>query len=500
MPIAKRPSVLMDRVTPRLAPKSLQALEHWEVTKHLGSGSSAEVWLLEDKAHRRQVACKTPRSGGVAIELSQEAELAGQLSHENIVKAIDISDDQELSSLKVTSFWEFLPGGTLTGLIGSGGQLSVPQTVTIVLPLIQATQYLLARQIVHGDISPRNIMFDLTGRPVLIDFGATRATAHHYERTGTPGFIAPELLLPSFSDTDLDAGADIYALAAVAWFCLTGTVPGSPQHRVPLITLRPDLEPEIIDVLESGLNAEPTSRPDLDDMLASIAQWAIPEPIDLYASVGEEYELLLPTRQPKNDIQRKRSFRRSKSSTVKPVGSRRRRSTSNAAQRRRSYRFGIAFGAILLAGGAAITMTYESDSVQYSSTAREDATESTVDEDFQAVVDTLAKARSGAWEDTDPGQIEQYALIDSQVFYDDEQLLRVLDEAEHYLEGIRMRAVVERVKQTGDIAVLLVRWRIDGYVQRDAAGNSLQKMEPRDETIELELVETANGWRMATVR
>lgn len=500
VPLAQRTSLLMERVSPRLAPKSLEPLDQWEVIRHLGSGSSAEVWLLEDKIRRRQVACKTPRDSGHAAELSQEAKLAEQLSHENIIKPINVSDDPELSSIKAATFWEFLAGGTLTDLVGATGQLGVAQTVTVVLPMIQATQYLLARQIVHGDISPRNILFDLTGRPVLLDFGATRATAHHHARTGTPGFVAPELVLPSSSKMGLEAGADIYAVAAVAWFCLTGTVPGSPEHRVPLTTLRPDLEDEILEVLETSLSADPTMRPDLEHLLDSVAQWAIPEPVDLYASVGEQYELVLPTRQPELDTPRKPTFKRDKSSTANLGGSPGSRTTPSKGRSRVPQRLSVALGTLLLACGVALTMTYESDSVQYSSTAQAESTQIAGQEDFQAVMDELVKARSTAWAATAPDQVEQYAFIDSEIYHDDAELLSVLAEAGQYLEGIRMRAVVDQVKRTGDMTVLSVTWRIDGYVQRDAAGEAIEQIEPRQEAIELELVETANGWRMVAVR
>ncbi len=499
VPLAKRPSLLMERVSTRLAPKSLETLDQWGVIRHLGSGSSAEVWLLEDKIHRRQVACKTPRDCGLAGELSKEAKLAAQLSHENIIRPINVGDDPELSSLKEVTFWEFLAGGTLTDLVGASGQLSIAQTVTVVLPMIQAAQYLLARHIVHGDISPRNILFDLTGRPVLIDFGATRATAHQHARTGTPGFVAPELVLPTSRQVGLDASADIYALAAVAWFCLTGRAPGAPEHRVPLTTLRPELDPEIFEVLEASLSASPLMRPDLDQLLDSVAQWAIPEPVDLYASVGEQYELVLPTRQPEFDAKRKRTFKLKKATIISPGGRSRSRTTPKKDRSRVPQRITIALGSFLLACGVVFTMTHEADSVHYSSTARDQIADVSGQEDFQAVLDELAKARSAVWAATAPDQVEQYALIDSEIFHDDVELLSVLAEAGHYLEGIRMRAGLDRVSRSGDITVLSVTWRIDGYVQRDAAGEAIQQIEPHQEAIELELVETANGWRMVAV-
>lgn len=500
VPIANPTNELFGRVSSRLAPTPLQALKHWQVVKHLGSGTSAEVWLLEDEARRYQVACKTPRRGRGTDGLSQEAKLAAQLSHENILRPFDVGDDFELSSMEDATFWEFLAGGTLTELVAATGRLSLAQSVTVILPMIQATQYLQARQIVHGDISPRNIMFDLTGRPVLIDFGAVRATAHRDARTGTPGFVAPEVLLSPAQPHGLDARADIYALAAVAWFCLSGTVPGSAEQRVPLTTLQPELDRDIVELLESGLSADPTLRPDLEHFLATVAQWAEPEAVDLYASVGEDYGLVLPTRQPQHNAPPRRSLRRRSTTRVRHRRGPHRTTPRKKNSHQRARRLSVALGALLLAGGVAATVIYDSDRAHDVAEFKDEASQIPDQHGFQAVIDTLAKARSAAWEIGDPGQVGEYAAADSSVFRDDVELLTVLADSGHRLEGIRMRAVVDDVNPAGEHAVLTVTWQIDGYVQRDQSGKSIRQTEPSEETVEIEIVHTAPGWRIAAVR
>ncbi|GAA4110289.1 serine/threonine protein kinase [Enteractinococcus coprophilus] len=500
VPIANQTNALLDRVPSRLAPTPLQTLKQWEVVKHLGSGTSAEVWLLEDEARCHKVACKTPHRGLGTEDLSHEAELAAQLSQENILKPFDVGNDPELSLLEDATFWEFLAGGTLTELVSATGRLSLAQTVTVMLPMIQATKYLQARQIVHGDISPRNIMFDLTGRPVLIDFGAVRATAHDHVRTGTPGFVAPELLLPPSQHQGLEAYADIYALAAVAWFCLSGTVPGSVEHRVPITTLQPELDHDIVEALEAGLNADPTLRPDLDHLLATVAQWAEPEPVDLHASVGEDYGLVLPTRQPQHETPRRRWFRRQNPSKVSSRRGPRCKTSRKKPRSHRSRRLSVALGAFFLAGGVAVTVAYDSNRAHESSESKDEAPQVAGQQDFQAVIDALAKARSATWEAGNPEQVGEYALVDSSVFRDDVELLTVLSESRHHLEGVRMRAVVEDVELSGELAVVTATWQIDGYVQRDQSGKSIRQTSSSEETIEIEIVDTVHGWRIAAVR
>lgn len=503
IPTAKHSSSLLERISPRLAPPQLQRLEQWRVIKHLGSGTTSDVWLLADTDGRRQVVCKTPHTTDGASSLSQEAKLAAQLSHENLIRPIAVDNARDFGTLPAheATFWEFLAGGTLHELVAAIGQLNVAHTVTVVLPMVQVTQYLHARQIVHGDISPNNILFDLNGRPVLIDLGSTRATAHSYSRTGTPGFVAPELLTDQEQRSGLDASADVYALAAVAWFCLTGTVPGSAEHRVPLTTLQPELDSDITDVLEAGLSTDPALRPDLDQFTTSIAHWAAPEPLDLHASVGEEYGLLLPTRQPQQEQPRKRSchFRRLPTSKRHSKTSKR-ALRDNRPDKKRSQRTMLIFGALALAGGGAFTFVYAPDLPLQPSTAENGHTPSSEPEDFQAVMDELAKTRSAAWSTTDPNNVASYALTDSSVFHEDTELLTLLDNAGHHLDGLRMHAVVDDVELSTDTTVLHVRWRMDGYVQRDEAGDVIRQVESREEALELEVIDTADGWRMVTAR
>ncbi len=491
---------LMERVSPRFTPPQLQALQEWQAVKHLGSGATAEVWLLENSLQGHQVAAKIPRIPETVSELSHEAKLAWQLSHENIIQPIDPHDHPELNTLLPgdVTLWEFMAGGTLSGLIEATGPLGLPQVVTVILPMAQVTQYLHTRQIVHGDISPRNIMFDLSGRPVLIDFGSTRATAHNHVRAGTPGFVAPELLAPREEITGLGAGADVYALAAVAWFCLTGAIPGSAAHRVPLTTLQPELDLEIVDLLEACLNVRPELRPNLDRFITAVAHWAAPKPVDLHASVGEDYALMLPTRQLQENLPHRRSLRLRKSSIIQQAPAVKSQSLHRPAGKR-IQRTLLAVGSLVLAAGVLFTATYVPHQQAQDAAAVEEGTAGNDQEDFQAVVDRLAKARTAAWTSADPQRVVQYALTESPVFDEDTAALSALADTRHSLDGIRMRAVVHSVNHSTSGTILEVTWRIEAYTQRDATGKSIRKMESLEEQLQLEVAETPDGWRMVAV-
>ncbi|MFJ3854639.1 protein kinase [Streptomyces sp. NPDC090085] len=78
------------------------------------------------------------------------------------------------------------------------------------------------RQVVHGDLSPGNVMVDAHGQATLVDFGLSKLTADH--RTAevwfTPGYAAPEVF-----DGLRTPGTDRYAFGAIAYFLLSGESP-----------------------------------------------------------------------------------------------------------------------------------------------------------------------------------------------------------------------------------------------------------------------------------
>lgn len=353
-------------------------------------------------------------------------------------------------------------------------------------------------QVVHGDISPRNILFDLTGRPVLIDLGASRATAHSYTLTGTPGFVAPEIAHERVEG--LASAADVYSLGAVGWFCLTGMIPGPTHSRVPLVTLDADLDADIVELLEASLSEDPALRPSLDQLGSSVPYWTEPEPVDLFPAVGEEYELHLPTRKPSARQKHKsrifksaqeRGQRASQTLNAKPV--------VNARLSRRWVI--LAAGALALAGGVAATVNYGTTGSEFHRADRaiSEQTEVTQDIDFQSIMDTLAKARSAAWKGSDPSLVDKYATAESQTFTEERAVLEALALAEHTLDGIRMRAVVRELEMKDEDAVVTVEWRLDSYVQRDASGEVVEEFDQRIEVMDMMLSQTADGWKIVEV-
>lgn len=487
---------LSSRIAACTAPRVLTDIPNWNVVRNLGSGLTSDAWLMRNGASGHYVVAKTPRDDDAAPVLQHEAQLAKQLHHEHLIGSLDTLAFPELHSVSeaAATFWPYLAGGSLDRLVATTGSLSVAQTVTVMLPMVGVIHWLHARQIAHGDVSPRNVLFDLTGRPILIDLGGTRASAHSFERTGTPGFIAPEVAglgaLPG-----LGTAADLYSLSALAWFCLTGLVPAAPVHRIPLTTLRPDLPQEITSSLEAGLAEDPAGRPTAANLLRSIGKWAIPEPLDLHAAVTEDHQLVLPTRKP---VPRSR---RTVNRTRKP-----RKRTRSSDPRAKSVwvrRTLLTSVMLIFAAGLFVTVLVDRSEESAESSARIDSAVQgaapVTDIDVQGVIDTLARVRTQTWATRAPERIEDYAAVDSPAFEADYSLLTALSQTGHRLEGLRMRGVSESSALDEDVLQVIVRWTTSDYEQLDAHGEVVAHVGEASQHVSMEFIRQGGAWVLYSV-
>lgn len=490
---------LNNRIAANVAPLILSESDRWVLVTHLGSGGSANVWHLNDSLTNTEVAWKSPRSGVPLEVLYEEQALAQQLQHPNLIQTV-VTDSSDSSTLRLQehgTFWELLDGGSLEELVRAHNTLSLAETVTVVLPMAQLLGYLHGQQVVHGDISPMNILFDIQGRPVLSDLGSVRAIGHAFAHDGTPGFVAPEILKDPDTVEGLGAPADIYSLGAIGWFCLTATVPGPAQSRIPLNYLRPDLDPEVVELLEGALSPEPLLRPTIQQIISGVAAWSEPQPVDLYPCVSEHHQLLLPTRKPHAEGRnsRRKWFRKHREQPTAIVVDDR---GDAIAPRRRRYRVLVPFLASLSLGIGLTLWQTDAFSGQYESatTASITSAEASEQSDFQVIVDRLAKARSSAWKERSLDTIQDYAQVDSPIFEADQEAIQGLLANESSLDGIRMRGEVTGTEFSDDGVKVHVTWRTDAYDQLDANNSVVKTTDARIESLTLVLVDTSDGMRI----
>jgi tRNA A-37 threonylcarbamoyl transferase component Bud32 len=135
--------------------------------------------------------------------------------------------------------------------------LALPTVLGVIDQLADTLDHLHAHRpaIVHGDVKPENVIVTPDGRAVLVDFGAAMRVGDERERLGTPGFSAPEVL----AGEALSPAADVYSLAALTVFLLTGIVP-KLGTAWPEALAQGDLV-RLERVVRRGLTWDPLGRP-----------------------------------------------------------------------------------------------------------------------------------------------------------------------------------------------------------------------------------------------
>lgn len=143
--------------------------------------------------------------------LMKEFEIGLQLDHPNICRTISMEPVGDLGECIVM---EYVDGETLETAV-KGGKITEEVVHKIAAQLLDAMEYMHAKQIVHRDIKPSNIMLTHRGGDVkLIDFGLSDSETFCVLKipAGTRGYSAPEQLQPNAISSP---SADIYSFGKV---------------------------------------------------------------------------------------------------------------------------------------------------------------------------------------------------------------------------------------------------------------------------------------------
>lgn len=308
----------------------------YAVGRLLGRGGSASVWHVTETLTKREFAVKclspaVPPAGqeqGGALPLAdnpaaaeavrREVHILSALDHQHLVKAYDVVRLGGAAGGSVGLVMDYAAGGSLEQLVTARRALSIGETVTVLTPIAQALGYLHGNGFTHSDVSPGNVLFSAHGKPLLADLGVTRMVGDSADpgAGGTEGFLDPAPV--DAVRAGLQPERDVYSVAAIGWYCLTGKVPEIGANRPPLSLLVPGVPAALAAALESGLKEDRRARPTAAEFAAAVYRSAEAAPVDLAGSVHPSVvpQLLTRRKLPESGLTRRAALLRAWRRTI----------------------------------------------------------------------------------------------------------------------------------------------------------------------------------------
>ncbi len=179
----------------------------YEILSLIGEGGMGEVWKARDTRLDRIVAIKRlKREHGARFQ--QEARAVAALNHPHICQIYDIGPDYLVL--------EYIEGQPVKG------PLAHPEALRVALQIAAALEAAHAKDILHRDLKPGNILMTASGAK-LLDFGLAKVVADGDATqtigvSGTPLYMSPE----QAEGKVLDARSDVFSFGAVLYELLAG--------------------------------------------------------------------------------------------------------------------------------------------------------------------------------------------------------------------------------------------------------------------------------------
>jgi serine/threonine protein kinase len=201
-------------------------LRQFELRSKIASGGQGKVYRAFDNVLARLVAVKLMRkeleNDPVALEsFYREARACASLNHTNIIHIYAFDEFEGQRYLVM----ELADRGSLDARIEKQHHLAELDVLDIGIKIASALDMALKHNLLHRDIKPGNILFNMDNEPKLVDFGLARSPDAQPESAasteGTPYYVAPEKIKRE-RETFL---SDMYSLGCTMYHALTGHVP-----------------------------------------------------------------------------------------------------------------------------------------------------------------------------------------------------------------------------------------------------------------------------------
>ena len=232
--------------------------DRYELAEQIGAGRITAVFRATDRTERRTVAVKLLHRHLAAdtarTRFRQQAERASRLAHDHLISIYDLGEDQGYLYLVE----EFLPGESLGEYIARAAPLPLDEALNLTHDIATGVGHAHGQGLIHGDLSPSDILFTTDHRPKVGDFGLAFAAAGDQGPLDAAGarpsaYLAPEQLAGHPATPE----SDVYALGAILYTLLTSR---SPPRTDPVWDFPTAVPPDIRHLVLSAVAADPNIR------------------------------------------------------------------------------------------------------------------------------------------------------------------------------------------------------------------------------------------------
>jgi serine/threonine protein kinase len=251
--------------------------KRFDLLGRTGQGSMSKVWRARDLKLGRTVCLKLLDKDKTAkfearfpgLKKPREGEICLQLKHKNIVETYEYGITTGGEYYLVM---ELIDGMGLNYLIETKSRQLDGNRINFLAQMCDAVDYLHKQGYLHRDICPRNVMVTSDNVVKMIDFGLTVPNTPEFRkpgnRTGTPNYLAPELI----RRVSTDHRVDLFALGVTAYEVFTGDLPWEKTQSLQTLQghmnspgrdpreMRPDLDDETAAVLKKAIERNPQNR------------------------------------------------------------------------------------------------------------------------------------------------------------------------------------------------------------------------------------------------
>ncbi|MCH7642427.1 MAG: protein kinase [Chloroflexi bacterium] len=216
----------------------------YRLLSRVASGAQATVYRVTDTRNGELRALKVldphlASDPSHRKRLEREARLAASLAHPNIVRVLDIGEENGTPYIAMEYLWR-----SLDSLIDDGPLMSEQRVVQVAADIAAGLEAAHRAGIIHRDIKPQNVLLTTDGVAQLTDFGIAHARdltalTRTGARLGTPHYMSPEQVDGKSSDER----SDIYSLGCVMYHMLTGSPPFKAESAMAVMRMHLDAVP-----------------------------------------------------------------------------------------------------------------------------------------------------------------------------------------------------------------------------------------------------------------